>query len=40
MVQNRIGCPIKAEKDLNFKSEIDLSEGIQRLIDWREESGV
>lgn len=40
MVQNRIGCPIKAEKDLGFKSEIDLPEGIQRLIDWRQESGV
>jgi UDP-glucose 4-epimerase len=40
MVQNRIGCPIKAEKDLEFKSKIDLSEGIQRLIDWRAQSGV
>lgn len=40
MVQNRIGCPVKAEKDLGFKAEIDLPEGIQRLIDWREKHGV
>lgn len=40
MVQNRIGCPIKAEKDLNFKYDIDLREGLQRLIDWRIENGI
>lgn len=39
MVQNRIGCPIKAEKDLGFKYEIELREGLQRLIDWRAETG-
>lgn len=39
MVQNRIGCPIKAEKDLGFKYEINLRDGLQRLIDWREETG-
>lgn len=39
MVQNRIGCPIKAEKDLGFKYEIGLREGLQRLIDWREQTG-
>ena len=40
MVQNRIGCPIKAEKDLGFKYKIELREGLQRLIDWRIENGV
>ncbi len=40
MVQNRIGCPIKAEKDLGFKYEIDLREGLQRLIDWRISTGT
>lgn len=40
MVQNRIGCPVKAERDLGFKYEIDLREGLQRLIDWRKEHGV
>lgn len=39
MVQNRIGCPIKAEKDLGFKYEINLRDGLQRLIDWRTETG-
>lgn len=40
LVQNRIGCPLKAEKDLGFKYEIELREGLQRLIDWRKEHGV
>lgn len=40
MVQNRIGCPIKAEKDLGFKYDIDLRAGLQRLIDWRLENGT
>ncbi|MBL4803841.1 MAG: NAD-dependent epimerase/dehydratase family protein [Alphaproteobacteria bacterium] len=40
MVQNRIGCPIKAEKDLGFKYDISLREGLQRLMDWRIENGV
>jgi len=40
MVQNRIGCPLKAEKDLNFKSQINLTDGLQRLIDWRIKNGV
>ena len=35
MVQNRIGCPIKAEKDLGFRYSYDLKEGLQKLIDWR-----
>ncbi len=40
MVQNRIGCPKKATEDLNFKYELELREGLQRLIDWRKENGV
>jgi UDP-glucose 4-epimerase len=36
MVQNRIGCPIKANKDLGFEYEIDLEKGLQDLISWRE----
>ncbi|MCB1562221.1 MAG: NAD-dependent epimerase/dehydratase family protein [Alphaproteobacteria bacterium] len=40
LVQNRIGCPLKAEKDLGFKYTIELREGLQRLIDWRKEHGV
>jgi UDP-glucose 4-epimerase len=37
MVQNRIGCPIKAEKDLGFKYTYSLEEGLNKLINWREE---
>lgn len=35
LVRNRIGCPKLATKDLCFTSEIDLMDGLQRLIDWR-----
>jgi UDP-glucose 4-epimerase len=40
MVQNRIGCPEKALKDLGFTYEIGLKEGIERLIEWRIRTGV
>lgn len=36
MVQNRIGCPKKAEKDLGFKYRHELKEGLLKLIAWRE----
>ena len=35
LVQNRIGCPVKAQKDLNFYYQYDLRSGLERLIDWR-----
>ncbi len=35
MVQNRIGAPEKAERDLGFRYRYDLRTGLQRLIDWR-----
>jgi len=35
LVRNRIGCPKKAEKEIGFKSLIDLKEGLKRLIEWR-----
>ena len=35
LVKNRIGCPIKAEQEIDFKAQIELDEGLQRLIDWR-----
>lgn len=34
-VTNRIGDPKQAEKDLGFKYEIKLEEGLKRLIKWR-----
>lgn len=35
LVRNRIGCPQKAEKEIGFKSQVHLKEGLQQLIDWR-----
>lgn len=35
-VKNRIGCPKKAEKDLGFRGDLRLPEGLARLIEWRD----
>ena len=35
LVKNRIGCPKKAAEQIGYTAEIDLEEGLQRLIDWR-----
>ena len=35
MVQNRIGCPIKASKELSFEYKYDLRSGLEKLIEWR-----
>lgn len=40
LVQNRIGSRIKAEEELGFLYKFGLREGIQKLIDWRIETGV
>ena len=34
-VRNRIGCPKRGTKELGFTAEIPLSEGLNRLINWR-----
>ena len=34
-VKNRIGCPKKAESEINFKANIGLKEGLTKLVDWR-----
>lgn len=34
-VRNRIGCAKKAQADLGFGAEVDLSSGLRRLIAWR-----
>ena len=34
-VTNRVGDPVSAEKDLNFKWTVDLEEGLRRLVEWR-----
>lgn len=35
LVRNRIGSPVRAEKEIGFKSAIDLDLGLTRLIEWR-----
>ena len=35
LVKNRIGCPKKAAEQIEYSAEINLEEGLQRLIDWR-----
>lgn len=35
-VTNRIGCPLAAKRDLDFEWSVELREGLQRLIDWRQ----
>lgn len=35
LVRNRIGSPVKASKEIGFTAEVDLREGLRRLIEWR-----
>lgn len=35
LVRNRIGCPKLAAEKIGYTAEIDLDEGLKRLIDWR-----
>lgn len=35
LVRNRIGSPKKATEQIGFTAEIDLLDGLKRLIDWR-----
>jgi UDP-glucose 4-epimerase len=35
LVRNRIGDPKRASADIGFTANIDLNEGLRRLIDWR-----
>jgi UDP-glucose 4-epimerase len=35
LVKNRIGSPVKAERELGFKYRYGLREGLTKLIDWR-----
>ena len=38
MVQNRIGDPSKAKKDLDFQYKYNLESGLKKLIKWRQEN--
>jgi UDP-glucose 4-epimerase len=35
LVRNRVGCPKRAVAEINFAAQIDLNEGLKRLIEWR-----
>lgn len=35
LVRNRIGSAVKAAKEIGFTAEIELEEGLRRLIEWR-----
>jgi UDP-glucose 4-epimerase len=35
LVRNRIGSPVKARDEIGFDAEIELREGLQKLIAWR-----
>lgn len=35
LVRNRIGSPVKASKEIKFDADISLSDGLDRLINWR-----
>jgi len=35
-VTNRVGCPEKAGRDLDFRTTIELRDGLERLIGWRD----
>ena len=34
-VTNRVGDPTMAERDLDFNWEVNLEEGLRKLIEWR-----
>jgi len=35
-VKNRVGCPKKARSEIGFAAEVELREGLKRLIEWRD----
>lgn len=35
-VKNRVGSPVKAEQEIGFKAKVELREGLERLIEWRD----
>jgi UDP-glucose 4-epimerase len=36
LVRNRIGCPKRAAREIGFNARLDLTEGLRRLIEWRD----
>lgn len=37
LVRNRIGCPKRAETEIQFTAKTDLKSGLRRLIEWRKD---
>lgn len=35
LVRNRVGCPKRAIAEIDFTAQVDLNEGLKRLIEWR-----
>ena len=35
LVRNRIGCPKKAAAEIDYSAQIELREGLEKLIEWR-----
>jgi len=35
LVRNRIGSPLRAEKEIGFEAGLPLEQGLQELIAWR-----
>jgi UDP-glucose 4-epimerase len=35
-VKNRVGCPLRAKQELGFSAKVNLAQGLQDLIAWRE----
>lgn len=40
LVQNRIGSAVKAREEIQFEHGFSVEQGLQKLIDWRIESGI
>ncbi len=40
LVQNRIGSAKKAREEIQFDYQYSVEQGLQKLIDWRIESGI
>ncbi|MCB2106828.1 MAG: NAD-dependent epimerase/dehydratase family protein [Rhodobacteraceae bacterium] len=34
-VKNRVGCPVRAREELGFDAQVELRDGLRRLIEWR-----
>jgi UDP-glucose 4-epimerase len=40
LVQNRIGSAVKAQKELGFTYKYNLTDGLLKLIEWRDKNNA